>query len=584
VWKEIAWAEQKGKRVIPVLLEDVLNDDAFFGLHIYQAVLLHRGYADGLRLLLASLPPPVPASTAKPAPGWRGAEAKGIDLRPVARTEAELRAERRKLELEYLDSLRLRELLNAEKYTPLAGTSQVAGRLAMDWRSSARRPAARQSPTRRLEPVVMRPEFELLPRLPERGEMEEARLADVERAAPRRFENAVDELLRLRRSVVLGEPGAGKTTTLWALARQLVDQALADPRAPIPLLIRLGNWTQPGQPLDDFMAGELGELGGSLESLLAEGRAALLLDGLNETPAAQREAKSRELQAFVDRQAGLMAIVTCREQDYATDLGFDRVNILPLDPARIQEFVTRYLGQADGERLFWKLAGDERLEQVWETWRRAGASFELFWNAPDIPRENPNVYGSTSSADDDLWRRQVRQQGSLMALARNPYMLLMLAQVFVDQQGELPANRGRLFASFVDLLLAREHAASRDPRTRRIALTPEGEALLPALARLAYAMQTQRAAAEGKGGSGARGGARGGDGNALTALPAAQAGRILSERLLYLAGSASLLSVGDEVRFTHQLLQEYFAARHMQAEVEAGRLRAGELWEADRWW
>lgn len=62
----------------------------------------------------------------------------------------------------------------------------------------------------------MRPEYLLLERAHEgAGEI-------------KRFDNAVDELLTLRRAVVLGEPGAGKTTTLWKLAHDLADVAIVD--------------------------------------------------------------------------------------------------------------------------------------------------------------------------------------------------------------------------------------------------------------------------------------------------------------------------------------------------------------------
>jgi formylglycine-generating enzyme required for sulfatase activity len=75
-----------------------------------------------------------------------------------------------------------------------------------------------------------------------------------------------------------------------------------------------------------------------------------------------------------------------------------------------------------------------------------------------------------------------------------------------------------------------------------------------------------------------------GDSGALTALPLAKARKTLSETALYLAASASFISLGDEVRFTHQLLQEYFAARFLQMEVEAQRLNASALWPPNQWW
>lgn len=42
--------------------------------------------------------------------------------------------------------------------------------------------------------------------------------------------------------------------------------------------------------------------------------------------------------------------------------------------------------------------------------------------------------------------------------------------------------------------------------------------------------------------------------------------------------------VGLHVRFTHQLLQEYFAAVRMRTEIAAGRLKARAIWPPDRWW
>jgi signal recognition particle GTPase len=61
-------------------------------------------------------------------------------------------------------------------------------------------------------------------------------------STPRRSNHAVGEIRRLKRAVVLGEPGAGKTTTLWKLAGYLSGQGFLVLRLllPIPLLIRLG--------------------------------------------------------------------------------------------------------------------------------------------------------------------------------------------------------------------------------------------------------------------------------------------------------------------------------------------------------
>jgi hypothetical protein len=516
---EILWARQKNKLIIPVLLADVGDEPHFFPLAGYQAVnFVQRDHVAALSELLRALPSPhLPESAVAAEPDTAASSLPTLAPRSVPRT----------VELAYLERLRLEELLKTEKYTPLAGSSLQQARRA-----------------------EMRAVFELLP-------MRREAHAPGEH---RRFENAVAEMRRLRRAVLLGEPGGGKTTTIWKLAAELVNEAVADRNAPLPLLIRLGRWTEAEQPLHTFIASQLGDLGAYLDVLLTEKRAALLLDGLNEMPASQQQDKYTQVQGFIAAHPGLLAIVSCRELDYTIDLDFDRINITPLDPLRIREFVGRYLGATQGEALFWRIGGGEELKPVWEVWQKAGASFELFWTAAEIPKANPNVYGATSGEHDRLWQEKVRGKVSLMELARNPYMLLMLTSVYAEQ-GRLPDNRGELFQLFVQTLLKRERLSD-----------DEQAALTDGLARVAFEMQTRRASDAA--------------GDALTVLPKAEVKTMLDDRLLYLAGSASLLSVGEQVRFTHQLLQEYFAARCMNSRIHSPdeSFAATAIWPPERWW
>ena len=521
VREEFLWAKQKDKRILPVLLEDVTGDNAFFGLHSSQAVHWPQG-AGVPQTVLAALQAPVRI------------------LPESAASYARIMAAPRTLELEYLDRLRLEEFRQVSKYTPLAGTAQMG--YAKSQRAG-------------VQPVVMSQRYAHTP----------WSNAETHAHETRHFENALDELLQIRRAVVLGEPGAGKSSTLWTLASHLVDQAAQDEQQPIPFLIRLGNWTRAEQTLPDFIAGELGGLGPFAQRLLQDQRAALLLDGLNELPVDQRGNKFAQVAALLQAHANSIAILTCRERDYTVDLGLDRVVITPLEPLRIREFAQRYLGPEPGETLFWKLTGD--LKPVWEKWQRAGATFAQFFEAPDVPKENPNVYSNTSGQDDEQWRKAIRDKGSLIELARNPYMLFMLTQLY-EERGQLPANRGELFAGFALRLLRREGLAEIDA-DKAIRPTAEGASLLNGLAQLAYTMQLQRGQQEA---------------GALTVLTADQARSYLSDQQRAQAQSANLVEIGDGVRFGHQLLQEYFAARYMQQEVESGRLKASDLWKPDQWW
>lgn len=510
--KEILWAQKKQVRIIPWATKDLTSADEFILMVDCQwLTVFEYGDAAALEKLLRALPNPAQLSSKTGV-----APAIESQLRPTSQ-----RRLRREAELGYLDFLQLKQLA-ADKYTPLGGDSQ-------QW-------------ARRLE---MPQTFELL----RFGQLRDER---------RLFENAVEEICRIRRAVLLGEPGSGKTSTLRKLSVVLAETAEQDPSAPLPLFIELGKWDEAAQSLEDFIAAQLGPLGDALGVLLSNNRAALLLDGLNELPTSQRAEKYAQVQRFIEQHPQLLAVVSCRELDYTIDLGFDRINIMPLDPLRIREFAGHYLGDEKGEALFWRLAGGDEVRATWEVWERVGASFEMFWTAPDIPKENPNVYGATSGQQDRVWREKVRGKHTLMELAGNPYMLLMLTSVYAEQ-GELPENRGELFQLFVETLLKRE----RIPASEETALT-EG------LARVAYEMQIRRVTDE--------------VGDALTVLPRAEVDALLGERVLYLAASASMLSVGEQVRFTHQLLQEYFAAKYMAGEITAGQLQAKEIWPPDRWW
>ncbi len=317
-----------------------------------------------------------------------------------------------------------------------------------------------------------------------------------------------------------------------------------------------------------------------MPKLLSEKRAALLLDGLNEIPVSQRRRdrsdKDQQVKRLIEQYADLLAVVSCRAQDYTLDLGFDRMEITPLDPIRILEFVQHYLDKEAGEKLFYRLVGESaaKTETQFLDWEagRFQNPMQVFWNEYELP--DGLKWGFNWDQDSNTywerWLREREQPASLLVMAKNPYMLSMLTQVYVSNDGRLPDNRGELFRDFVLTLLVREKIITVDRNTRRPVLDAACNELLDGLSRLAYEMQIQRGQAE--------------DGNALTVLPVGQVKKFLNDRQLYLAGSASVLSIGSEVRFSHQLLQEYFAARQMDAEIQAGRLKAETIWKSASWW
>lgn len=364
-----------------------------------------------------------------------------------------------------------------------------------------------------------------------------------------------------RRVILLGPLGSGKSTTLWRLARDYALAAKDDPHAPLPVFVKLDGYTD-DEPFADYLARQLRALAPYMDLYRASGRLILLLDGLDEMPRADYAERVEQIQATLDQSADEMVVMTCRQLDYVENLKrLQKVEIKPLDGVRIHEFLHKYLGKVAGERLFWRMAG-ETLRDLWETWQRDGGTWEAFWTAeamPDPPGWPPWWKESW------VWQQRQNIWPPLLAMGRNPYLLLMTAQVYATEGGQLPSNRAQMFDAFVDTLLEREK--NRHPDGWIV-----GERQKDALSALAYAMQ----AVQDKGARVER--------TWVTAQLSQAVPGWDPERILYLASSATLLDTEETtVRFHHTWLQEYFAAREMGRRIEAGEALT-HYWPSDRWW
>jgi formylglycine-generating enzyme required for sulfatase activity len=160
----------------------------------------------------------------------------------------------------------------------------------------------------------------------------------------------------------------------------------------------------------------------------------------------------------------------------------------------------------------------------------------------------------------------VNTAANLIHLAANPYLLWMFLNVY-GALGHIPANRGGLFDEFVFQLLKREGLAQGD-RPNDV-----GKRLSGSLEELAWKLQSQVAAEADEPGRGVE----------LT-LPRADAVAVLGgEQSLHRAAAANLLEDAEPVRFTHQLLQEYFSARRLLTEI-GNRLSPNAFWPSEHWW
>jgi formylglycine-generating enzyme required for sulfatase activity len=335
--------------------------------------------------------------------------------------------------------------------------------------------------------------------------------------------------------VLLGPPGCGKSTLLRRLELDISVDALrsASAGAPVSVFLPLNRYrpARPGEALpapEEWLAREWAGRYPRLPAftdLLRTGRLVLLLDAVNEMPHAgdadyrDRIALWRNFLAdLAHRGPGTRAVFSCRSLDYSAPLSAPE---LPVPHVRIEQL-------AD--------------EQVAE------------FLALHSPEQGPS-----------LWR-QLRGTPQL-DLFRSPfYLKLLLAQA---DGGAPPAGHAALFTGFLRQALAREIENGNrlfllDPilqrRDREQILRREWRGpydlpargrLVPALCDLAFGLQQRRGAGE------------------------VSRVRAREEEALALVGGGEhaddLLHAGvdlqalerqwDDVFFTHQLQQEYFAAR-----------------------
>jgi energy-coupling factor transporter ATP-binding protein EcfA2 len=268
----------------------------------------------------------------------------------------------------------------------------------------------------------------------EREALERARRAYADRPARDVLEVLADP--GEARIVLLGDPGAGKSTLARHLALTLTQEVTAgDPLEPlagrVPLVVELreyaaGEWRE--RTFEDFLRHLHGTKGMApplpvAERLLAEGRAVVVFDGLDELfdPAA-REQVSHRIADFAGRygEAGVRVVVTSRVIGYRRGVleraGFAHYMIQDLS----KEQIARFAGQ---------------------------------WYATAYPNDEQRAARLCRRLTDAVgYSRPVGE------LAGNPLLLTILA--IIGRRRELPRDRQGVYRHAVAVLVAHwdEHA------------------------------------------------------------------------------------------------------------------------------
>jgi len=221
--------------------------------------------------------------------------------------------------------------------------------------------------------------------------------------------SGLEVVQRYSKLMVLGKPGAGKTTFLKYLAMQCIEGIFQASR--VPLFITLKDFAEAPKKLDilKFIVQLLSSCGVThasmaVEKLLKQGKALVLLDGLDEVREEDTKRVLRQIREFSDLFHTNQFVITCRiaAKEY-TYQSFTEVEMADFDEKQIAIFA-----------------------QNW---------FHL-----------------TDPAKSKRFIEKIKENEPIQELASSPLLLTLLCLVFGDS-GDFPANRSELYQEGLDVLL-----------------------------------------------------------------------------------------------------------------------------------
>jgi hypothetical protein len=178
------------------------------------------------------------------------------------------------------------------------------------------------------------------------------------------YDHHVSDLLSLSDHVVLlGDPGAGKTTSLKRVAQTALERFGLGNSQRAPVLVRLRTF-EAGDTLTDHLLGTLGIVLKVNDSIEEKQRHAvrlraltqylngmstlLLIDGLDELHIEARKSVVADIRELLLRLVDARVIITCRTGDYRYNFEQSLVlSVAPLSPDQIKQFADKWLGEGE---------------------------------------------------------------------------------------------------------------------------------------------------------------------------------------------------------------------------------------------
>jgi predicted NACHT family NTPase len=229
--------------------------------------------------------------------------------------------------------------------------------------------------------------------------------------------SGIDYVQQENKLLLLGRPGAGKTTFLKHLALQCSDRELFQSYLPIFISLRKFAEAEAQPSLLEYIIREhqtwkIHDY--EIEGLLRERRGLLLLDGLDEVKVDDAHRVNQQIQSFTDNFHGNHFILTCRiaAQEYVFE-SFTEVEIADFNEEQIRAF-----------------------SENWFAYKETPEKAQIFLG-------------------------KLQQSSRIQDLATNPLLLTLLCLVF-EVESDFPASRAELYAEGITRI-SHQHVLRESP-------------------------------------------------------------------------------------------------------------------------
>jgi predicted NACHT family NTPase len=225
--------------------------------------------------------------------------------------------------------------------------------------------------------------------------------------------------------MILGRPGAGKTTFLKRLAIVCLKGEFLGDRLPIFVTLKEFAETinQPGlvNCMGGFVSPEYSQK--HIQTILEAGRGLVLLDGLDEVMEKDHDRVIREIRDFAEKYDQNHIVITCRiaAQEYILQQ-FTEVEMADFDDDQIQSFADK-----------WFKTKENNLEST---------TGKMFWN-------------------------ELKSREPVKELAANPLLLTLLCLEF-DNSSAFPQSRSELYDRALNVLLSKWDGQRRIQRGEEV--------------------------------------------------------------------------------------------------------------------